>query len=132
MVLALVLAMPLICSAGGFDNYYLSYQHKLAASDKLVFYSSCSKANGSAAIYLEPEEKKGLLVEKLGGSVVNLASVAIHHRKLLLVEANGGVYSYKRIQQFINWFLFEKFSILQIKDGSFILPAPVAECPNSS
>lgn len=132
ILLGIAFAFPCICMAGGFSNYYRSYKHTIAESRELTFYASCSGPSGVKSLYLEPNKKTGLLVEKRGVTIVNLASVLIKNGRLLLSQTNGGIYSYARVQKLLNYFASQKFSMLKISSGNLVLPPPESKCPCSS
>ena len=107
---------------GDFEKKYL---YEIENRDAGVFFTCCgSKVNPkySAALLFEAGSKTGLLVEKNDGVVINLATVKIGAKGMIIEETHGGVYSYERVKKLVDELIRHKFQ--------FLIPMRVKEFEN--
>jgi len=117
---------------GDFEKKYL---YEIENRDVAVFFTSCgSKVNPKyrAALLFEAGSKTGLLVEENDKVVINLATVKIGPKGVILEETHGGVYSYERVSKLIDELIKHKFQFLipmRVKEFENI--NPVEMCVNT-
>jgi hypothetical protein len=110
----IILLFPLL-SYGNMDDFTKSYLEELDISGASIFLSQCkSTTDGqyTATLIFEVGSTKGLLIEKKKMTVVNLATVILGNKGLVVEETHGGIYTYERVGKLLNELQGYKFSLL--------------------
>jgi hypothetical protein len=117
---------------GDFEKKYL---YEIESRDSAIFFTCCgSKVNPkySATLLFEVGSKTGLLVEKNDKVVINLATVKIGAKGIIIEETHGGVYSYERVKKLIDELIRHKFQFLiPMRVKEFENVNPVEMCVNT-
>ncbi len=120
-IFLIALFLPVL-SYGDMGGFVESCLRDIQARKAAVFYSQCeSKADTkyTAVLMFEAGSAKGLLIERKDKTVVNLATVMIGEKGLIIEETYGGVYTYDRVKKLVYELVGYKFKLLsplKVKD----------------
>jgi hypothetical protein len=134
LFLCLNLVVLLVSASLHGDCYYTNYEavvykylNDIESRNSLIFYSDYKYKEGdkeeSISLVIEFGKSDGLMVERMGCVVTNVASISFSpsHNTLVVSETDGGVYSYNRAGTLLRNFLKEHFGLLRAEGVKAIL-----------
>jgi len=118
--------------AWGFESL-VHYLDEFACADRPVFLCQCRGDNGSRVVLvIDMVEARGLFVEARDGVVVNVASLRVEKERVALLETQGGVASYARVQQLVDSMARSSFRMLTRAElGNAAQTEAAQECTKS-
>jgi hypothetical protein len=103
-LILIVAFFPKYSLGGDLDSYTRNYLERIESKNAAVCYCLCrSKTDSlySAAVVIEIGEKKGLLIERNGHAVVNLATLTVSPKGFHIEDTHGGNDSHDRVNKLV-------------------------------
>lgn len=101
-------------AATDMNAYASKYLADIENGNTPVFFSGCESKTIKyrATLVFEIGKSKGLLIEKMDKFVINLATVIIGDKGLIIEETHGGTYTYERVKKLANEIAKYRFYLL--------------------
>lgn len=131
LFILLILTLP---SYGGMEEFAKNYLQELESRNGSVFFTMCkAKINDdyTSTLVFEVGNKKGFLIEDKNKVVVNLATVIIGDKGIVIEETHGGVYTYERVKKLVDEMIKYRFTLLSPMKAEILKSnKPLDRCEN--
>jgi len=112
MLIFLILPIP---SHASMEDFAKNYLQEMESRNASVFFTMCKAKindNYTSTLIFEAGSKKGLLIEDKDKVVLNLATVTIGGKGIVIEETHGGVYTYERVKKLVEEMIKYKFTLI--------------------
>ncbi len=112
--LALFLLFVPALAQANMANYVKNFMNDLENRNAIAYYSQCGVEQDqyTATLIFEMGKKTGLLIERKGETVINLATVEIGGNGPVIQDTHAGVYTYERTRRLVDELVRYRFALL--------------------
>ena len=106
------------CAYTPYAKWLKQYFINLEKNNTSIFYAELVTGSSELYLIIEFGSNFGVLVEKVDCSIVNLGKMTYlpGKKKYVIADTHGGVYSYSRMDNFLDAILKEKFIFVPVEE----------------